>query len=169
MVYNKDMDISKLHFDGSCWPNPGGTAAYGYILRMPCADPKLTMVHPKHAVLGTSPRMSNNVAEFAGLYAGLAHYATLFPVSGDLIQCYGDSDLVVKVMSGIWKPKADKLYYPYYNLCDGIVKNLRSKGVMVKFAWIPREENEECDALSKVHTKKEISKELLDEAEFLLS
>lgn len=140
----------RLFFDGSCGPkNPGGTAAYGFAL---FKDGEESAVHTGSGVIGTGPGMSNNVAEFSALYEGLAAFAEL-ENSRAVISVFGDSNLVIRVMCGHWKAKADKLYYSYYKLAEGIVKNLRSKGHVITFDWVPRELNQVCDDLSKAHQK----------------
>lgn len=138
-------DHFSVFFDGSCWPNPGGTAAVGYVVRKGSEA-----LDRQHRVLATGPDMSNNVAEFAALYEGLAFYAYL-AISGHTVTCFGDSMLVVNIMSGKWRAKGEKLYTPYYHMCEGLVRTIRARGVTVLFCWIPREENTECDNLSKAH------------------
>jgi hypothetical protein len=59
----------------------------------------------------------------------------------------------VKIMKGIYRTNPEKLYYPYYCKLAGLVRELREKEVVISFRWIPREENTECDDLSKAHQK----------------
>jgi ribonuclease HI len=133
-----------LYFDGSCWPNPGGTAAYGFTLY---DGP--TKLADGHGVIDTSPAMSNNVAEFYSLYQGLSALSSdMFPVH---ITVKGDSQLVINVMNNRWHPKSDKLYYPEWRKVQNLVKELRWHGCQFTFQWIPREQNIEADDLSKVH------------------
>lgn len=138
-------DHLSVFFDGSCWPNPGGQAAIGYVVRKGSET-----LDREHRVLGTGPDMSNNVAEFSALHAGLAFYADL-AIAGDTVTCFGDSMLVINIMAGKWRAKGEKLYTPYYHKCAGLVRTIRARGVTVLFSWIPREENTECDNLSKAH------------------
>jgi ribonuclease HI len=143
------MSHYTLHFDGSCWKNPGGTAAYGYII----AEDGQGVIRSEHAVIGTGPEMSNNVAEFEGAYQALRDYALLPSRPGDVLRVLGDSNLVAQIMRGNWRAKDDKLYYPYYCKLNGVVRALREKEVSISFVWIPREENTICDDLSKAHNK----------------
>jgi len=50
-----------LNFDGSCWPNPGGKAGYGYVIH----DGDVT--YTDSGIIGTGPEFSNNYAEFFAL------------------------------------------------------------------------------------------------------
>lgn len=139
------MTHYKLFFDGSCGPkNPGGTAAYGYALHPAGAEEPIT----GHGIIGTGPRMSNNLAEFSALYEGLARLAEI-AVAGDTVNVLGDSKLVINVMNRWWKPKPEMLYFDAYKLVDGITRALRSKGLAITFDYIPREQNTYCDTLSK--------------------
>lgn len=143
------MKTHTLYFDGSCWKNPGGTAALGYVLQ----DTTKGVLRQEHAVIGTGPEMSNNVAEFEAAFQGLSDYSRLPAKVGDVVEVVGDSDLVVKIMSRVWRPKQDKLYYPYFVKLDRLVRALRGEGVAISFRWVPREENQLCDDLSKAHNK----------------
>jgi ribonuclease HI len=142
-----------LHFDGSCWPNPGGTAAYGFLLKR-----EGLVVDSGHGVIGSGPLMSNNLAEFYALGTGLNAFRDQHCVGLDLtiLKVYGDSDLVVKMMmrvqrTGEIKGDPSKLYFPAYEGAIQSLENIARSGVDVDFKWIPREENQECDDLSKAH------------------
>ncbi len=141
-----------LYFDGSCWPNPGGEAAYGYVLYR--GAEKITSGHDS---IGRSPEHSNNVAEFLGLAAG-------FKAFGDyrwgqnttvILNVYGDSQLVINIMSKKWNPGAEKLYYPAYLKAFFEARGARWNGAKISYTWIPREQNTECDELSKLHLKEQ--------------
>lgn len=140
------MTIYTLHFDGSCGPkNPGGTAAYGY-----------TITHGKeistaHGVIGTGPLMSNNLAEFTALGQGLQDFlAHGYNRRDALLNVRGDSQLVINIMGRRWKPKPESLYWPAYQWTDSLLRQIRRSGTAVNFDWIPREQNQECDNLSKM-------------------
>jgi hypothetical protein len=49
-------------------------------------------------------------------------------------------------MNRLWRARVDKLYYPYYKKCVGILGGFSRE--TLEYRWIPREENEEADALS---------------------
>jgi ribonuclease HI len=138
------LDMYTLYFDGSCGPiNPRGTAAYGYTLHRVGQK-----IKEGHAIIGTGEGMSNNLAEFSGLAAGLQEFMTL--VSGAaLLNVRGDSQVVINIMNRSWKARSNTLYWPAYVDADGWLREIRRKGVQVSFDWIPREQNTECDKLSK--------------------
>jgi ribonuclease HI len=152
MVSCWQMTIYTLYFDGSCGPvNPGGTAAYGFTLSRNGEN-----LEEGHAVVGCGPKMSNNYAEFAGLAAGLkAVESQLIPGHGRaVLNVFGDSQIVINIMSKRWRANPDKLYYPAWEEAFEVLRRLRQAGVTVFFDHIPREMNTECDRLSKVHTDK---------------
>lgn len=104
-------------------------------------------------VIGTSPLMSNNVAEFRALSVGLQWLIDRVQ-PGDSIDVRGDSQLVVKMMLGDYRPNSEKLYYLYWQEAFKLLSTLEiTKKIAVNFTWIPREENTRCDDLSKVHNK----------------
>lgn len=138
------MDTYTLHFDGSCGPkNPGGTAAFAYTIH----KNGLALTNGRE-VIGTGPAMSNNLAEFAGLGFALRR-CSLLAKHGDIINVRGDSQLVINIMGGRWKAKADKLYYPAYECAAKELRYLRLSRILVNLDWIPREQNTEADILSK--------------------
>ena len=133
-----------LHFDGSCWVNPGGTAKYGWTLSFPDGG-KIWDNGP----VGEGPLMSNNLAELYALAKGLAHSLT-HAKTGDIIEVFGDSEIAVKLMQGKYKANKEKLYYPAYEYCKKIEFIIHSKNIDVQYNWIPREKNQEADDLSKL-------------------
>lgn len=139
------MDHFCLHFDGSCWPNPGGTAAYGYVLSHNGGT-----VDSGHGVINTGPGMSNNVSEFCALYKGLQSFLTKVPGVAHL-SVLGDSNLVIQVMNKKWRANKDKLYWTAYDSSASLVRRIRNHGSTVTFDWIPRALNTKCDELSKAH------------------
>jgi ribonuclease HI len=127
-----------VYFDGLCFPkNPGGVAAYGYLV---LRDGMI--IHKGFRAVGEGKGMTNNVAEYEGLKA-----AAMWIVDNEIdekIQFLGDSQLVIKQIKGDWQVNSatSKKYVPE------IRQLLRGKDVT--FHWIPREENEEADKLSRV-------------------
>jgi ribonuclease HI len=144
------MQVFTLHFDGSCGPkNPGGTAAYGYAISSTgLAEP----IETGHGVIGTGPAMSNNLAEFTALAEGLLAFSKLLLVN-PILKVYGDSKIVINIMSKTWRATSDKLYYPAYLRAAELLRRLRVKGVTVSFDHVYREQNQLCDDLSKAHQK----------------
>ena len=133
-----------IHSDGSCWPNPGGPIGYGYTIKTE------TNHWAHHGSIVPGPGNTNNVAEFAALYEALAYAVTTIGLHpGDTVNCYSDSQIMVNLMCGLYSPNPEKSYFQNYFLCSGLVKEYRRRGICFNFHWIPREQNQECDDLSK--------------------
>jgi ribonuclease HI len=127
-----------VYFDGLCYPkNPGGVAAYGYLIYR---DGEL--IHKGFGAVGEGRGMTNNVAEYEGLKAALQWIND----NGidEKIVIKGDSQLVIKQIKGDWQVKSgtSKRYVPE-------IKELMG-GRDLSFVWIPREENENADKLSRI-------------------
>jgi ribonuclease HI len=135
-------------FDGACWPNPNGHAASGALVKR---DGVRIFEHAEY--IGHE-NTSNNVAEYHGLIAVLK-----FLVDEGIQDAvvYGDADMVIKQMTGVWKAgnltKAEKkgkipirprYYLPYFKQAN----ELRLKLPRVQFRWIRRNFNTEADFLS---------------------
>ncbi len=127
-----------VYFDGLCYPkNPCGVAAYGYLVYRDGA-----LIHRGFRAVGEGKGMTNNVAEYEGLMAA-AQWLNDEGVMEKIV-IKGDSQLVIKQMKGEWKINSatSKKYVPE-------IKRLL-EGKDVSFSWVPREENEEADKLSRV-------------------
>lgn len=122
--------------DGGCWPNPGGPVTWGWVIE---EDDGSYVAHDS-GVLPPAPNNSNNVAEYESLIQLLSHAD-----SNDLPlrEVRMDSKLIVKQASGRWACKAEHLK-PMQRLASGLLITL---GVRIR--WIPREENESADALTR--------------------
>ncbi len=126
--------------DGGSRGNPG-VAGYGALVRDGDTG---ALLAERAEPLG---RVSNNVAEYRGLIAGLEAAAALDPAADVLVRL--DSKLVVEQMSGRWKIKHEdmrRLALQARDLAAGIV----GAGGSVRYEWIPRAENTDADALSNV-------------------
>jgi ribonuclease HI len=129
-----------VYIDGLCEPvNPGGTATFGYVIR----DDSGSIIASKFGIVGKGPAMSNNVAEYAALCEALG-FLLRKKRENSPTEVRGDSALVVNQMSGKWKLRKG-LYSEKYQ--EAV--RLRSRFTDLRFRWIPREENEEADALSR--------------------
>ncbi|OPX76476.1 MAG: Ribonuclease HI [Methanosaeta sp. PtaB.Bin018] len=127
-----------VYFDGLCHPkNPCGVAAFGYLVLR-----NGQVVHKGFRAVGEGKGMTNNVAEYEGLMAAAQWIAD--EGIEEKIVIKGDSQLVIKQMKGEWKVKSatSKKYVPK------IERLLEGKDV--SFVWVPREENEEADRLSRL-------------------
>lgn len=95
----------------------------------------------------SSALVTNNVSEWEGCFGGLMRVerlkkeATFIP--GLLIE--GDSDLVIRQLTGLWKTKT----LPLEELRDECLDILGRMGMPWSARWIPREQNEYCDALGR--------------------
>ena len=128
----------KLYFDGSCEPkNPGGIAGYGW--RLVGMDG--TEVKNDRGEVCRGMGATNNIAEWAAVTMGL-RYLKEQKWHGDL-EIYGDSQLVIRQLLGEYKVRKDTLI-PYHKECIGMLEKWQWSAT-----WIPREQNEECDKLSK--------------------
>jgi ribonuclease HI len=129
-------------FDGACEPvNPGGTASFGVVIK----DKDGTVLLRDAGVVGKGKAMSNNVAEYAGVRHILKHLSSRPPAR---LTIHGDSNLVINQLNGKWRIKKG-LYLSIATETKELLARLRGVGWQINFRWIPREQNEECDALSK--------------------
>jgi ribonuclease HI len=93
------------------------------------------------------------VAEYAGVRHILKYLSSRPPGRATI---HGDSNLVINQLNDRWRIKK--------GLCISIaietkelLAYLRGLGWQINFCWIPREQNEECDALSKKTADKQDS------------
>lgn len=136
-------------FDGVCEPkNPGGHAAWGAVVHVDGVE-----VYREGGYCGVGPQMSNNVAEYTGFVAALTEALK----HAGKIHVRGDSRLVICQLTvqpkhisqmknpGKWMMRGG-LYEPFYRQAE---KLMRKHGNRVTLEWIPRDENDICDVLSK--------------------
>ena len=119
-------------FDGATNPNPG-ERGIGGVLKGP-AGQRIEIAE----AIGWG---SNNEAEYAALIAVLDAAIT---AQVQAIDVYGDSQLVIKQVSGEWLINAKGLV----PLCRSVL-DLMVQIPSVKLHWVPRDQNVEADALSK--------------------
>lgn len=120
-----------LFFDGACRGNPGPMAIGAVLME----NGKKVKEVSKRIGMGT-----NNIAEWRALIEGLK----LAKAHGcKALEVRGDSQLIIKQISGQYKVKSDNLI-PLFNearkLCGGFDG--------LRFKWVKREENLYTDALS---------------------
>ena len=124
-------------FDGCCEPkNPGGHAAWGAAV-----DVDGVSVYRKGGYCGSGPSMSNNVAE----YCAFINVAQECMKHSGVIEIRGDSKLVVMQLNGKWRTHGG-LYMPFYQEAKQYWLKIRDRS---RLTWIPREQNDICDVLSK--------------------
>jgi ribonuclease HI len=128
-----------VFIDGACEPvNPKGTASYGLVVK---SDGIVIVSEGK--IVGSGEGFSNNVAEYQALLAFLTWYTDTKQTDTAIV--HGDSKLVICQMSGQWRINGG-MYYPTYQKC---VKLFQPIAHSIRFQWIPREQNQEADNLSK--------------------
>lgn len=147
----------RIYFDGACEPvNPGGTAAYGFVIK---GEDGRNIV-ARSAVVGRGKGMTNNVAEYSGLIAALRELRTFN--EKERVEILGDSKLVVEMVGRRWgyeRTASGKIkgWNPHREaphlrkLLDEVLALLDGREYATR--WIPREQNQECDDLSKEHAK----------------
>ena len=121
-----------INADGGSRGNPG-PAGYGAVV---CA-PDGTVLAERAASLGF---VTNNVAEYSGLIAGLQAARDLGAV---IVTARMDSKLVVEQMSGRWKVKHPDMK-PLVQKATALVGEFER----VDFEWVPRAENSHADRLA---------------------
>ncbi|MEO7421449.1 MAG: reverse transcriptase-like protein [Ornithinibacter sp.] len=127
-----------IEADGGSRGNPG-VGGYGALVRD--ADTGALLAE-RAAPLG---KVSNNVAEYRGLIAGLESAARID--SGADVLARMDSKLVVEQMSGRWKIKHEDMRRLALEAREVAAEFIRAGG-SVRYEWIPREKNKDADALS---------------------
>lgn len=119
--------------DGGSRGNPG-PAGYGAVVLDAATGETL---REAAEYLGT---VTNNVAEYRGLIAGLRAARELDPAA--TVRVRMDSKLVVEQMSGRWKVK-----HPDMRPLAAEAKSILPPG-QVSYEWIPREKNKHADRLA---------------------
>jgi len=131
----------ELYFDGYCETNPGVFGGYGVVIK------KDNEIVKTISQTFTGENISNNVAEYKGLFAGL-DYLLAEGLQDNDVSIYGDSMLVINQMSGTWRIKKGL----YKNIAKQ-TKELVKKFSNIEFSWIPREQNTEADSLSRPESR----------------
>lgn len=128
-----------VHFDGACQPPKGpGIAAYGFTVEG-------TGLDFEDSGLATPPfsqHSTNNVAEYAGAIAAL-EWLLRNDYHGRVL-VFGDSELVIRQMTGEYEVRAEHLKAYRDRLAQ-----LAGQFSSVEWQWIPREQNTRADRLSK--------------------
>jgi len=120
---------------------PAGTATFGVVIK----DKDGAVLLRDRGMVGKGEAMPNNVAE----YAGVLHVPKCLSCRPPgRVTIYGDSNLVINQLSGRWNINKG-LYLSIATETKELLAYLRDLGWQIDFCWIPREQNEECDRLSK--------------------
>jgi len=133
--------------DGACEPvNPGGTATFGVVVY----DEHGQELAAECGVIMRGLGATNNVAEFAAAACAMQLVRALGVPPGSHLTLHGDSQLWVRMLNGIGGPRTlDAPYVPFYEQAGDELAALRADGITVTITWVPREQNQRADALSK--------------------
>lgn len=127
------------HFDGACQKlGREMIASYGFTVEgigVPIEGCGL-------AVAPGAPHATNNVAEYAGAICALERLREE-GFHGHVV-LRGDSQLVIRQMTGEYRVESERLK-AYHERLRQLVREF----AVVRFEWVPREENVRADALSK--------------------
>jgi ribonuclease HI len=135
-------DSLTLYFDGACEPrNPGGWATAGWVI-FDDAGKELACGSDVAAPAG-SPVATNNHAEYCALGFGLK-WLTDHGWRGKL-KVRGDSMLICCQVAGKWKCNKAHLV-SLRDRCRALLSQVATEWAI---AWVPREQNERADALSR--------------------
>ncbi len=130
--------------DGSCGPrNPGGTAAYGFVIK----NEEMEVIHTGSGRVCKGAEATNNVAEMEGMYQAMLLVAKEHPKAN--VEFNADSSLVIALMRGEAKARSGK-YLPYYAKSIALAEPFIEKKLW-KFRWIQRGFNSEADELAQYH------------------
>ena len=126
---------ASLHFDGATAPSNPGPSTAAYVLTICGEQEPISGVR----YLGWQ---TSNIAEYEaiimGMEAALRHEV-------QFLRIYGDSNLVIRQVGGQWQPKMPHIK----ELCKR-ARALRDQFQEYRFQWVPRSDNEQADAISKV-------------------
>ena len=139
------MTDYRLYFDGLCdrasirgARNPGGLSTYGWLLY----DGDKVIAQDYGIVHKGGTESTNNVAEYTALIRGLEYVSQ--EMSDVSLSVYGDSRLVINQVTAIYGVYAP-LLKPLYSQAATLIDQIRH----CHFQWIPREQNEAADQLSR--------------------
>lgn len=128
----------EIFCDGLCEPvNPGGTATWGFVIKRDGI-----IIKKDCGILGNGAGMTNNVAEYSAAINAIK-WLREQGLTDEKAILLSDSQLLIFQLQGRYAVRSNRLR-PLYDRLTKELKAVRKIG----FRWIPREENEEADALS---------------------
>jgi ribonuclease HI len=143
------MNQITIFCDGSCEPvNPGGYACCGFVAYEGDVSGRRGATRPdpifdKYGCIGNGPGMTNNIAEYRAVIAALKWAKKNF--ADRRLEFRTDSQLVVRQVNGQWDCNKEHL----------IVLRDQAREILFSFEdakliWIPRDENDVADYLTRV-------------------
>ena len=131
------------YVDGAIEPkNPGGVPAYGYVVFHDGV-----LIQEGYGLVESPVKLTNNVAEFEAVIAALSYLVEMGLIS-ETVQIMSDSQLIINLSRGT---KSTKM--PHLRQLRQRVRELERNFVEVQYQWIPREQNEYADMLSRLAYK----------------
>jgi ribonuclease HI len=131
------MSAAKIWFDGACEPrNPGGHGTWGFVVE----TSDITV--EQRGYIGEGDGVTNNVAEYTALIEALKY--TRDRVHATTVHVHGDSQLAIRQMTGEYNVNSARLR-PLWQAARRVAEEFDS----VRYQWVPREQNERADRLSK--------------------
>jgi ribonuclease HI len=134
--------------DGLCEPrNPGGWACWAWLAR----SPKGATLQSAYGCLGHGFEMTNNRAEYAAVIEALTYASSRLDLLVDRklgIAIQSDSQLVINQVTGAARINKTHLAALRQHIIE-LEGQFSDRGVPLSFAWIPREENADADALTR--------------------
>ncbi|MGI9863065.1 ribonuclease HI [Moorella naiadis] len=128
-----------VNCDGLCEPvNPGGTACYGWVARKDGEKLKESW-----GVICSGPGATNNVAEYTAVIEAMK-WLIENGFAKERIEIRSDSQLCIYQLTGDYAVRSARIK-PLYREA----RKLAQKFSSLRFRWVPREENEEADELSR--------------------
>jgi len=125
--------------DGLCEPvNPGGIACYGWI-----ASRDGLKLSEGLGVAARGSRATNNVAEYQAVIEAL-RWLLSAGHSGEPVELRSDSQLVTRQLAGDYAVRSGRIR-PLYDQARALLSQFRD----IRLRWVPRDQNEEADALSR--------------------
>ena len=128
------------YIDGLAQPRNPGTGTYGYVIY----DGQKKLAEGS-GLAGYD--VTSNYSEYAALEQALSRLRSM-RVEGDVL-IRSDSKLLVGHLSSGWKVKGG-MYVEKLKAVRDLLKEFGS----VRFEWIPREENQEADLLTRIAYEK---------------
>jgi len=137
-VRKENLSKVFIYTDGASLGNPG-RAGIGVIIY----SSDKSLIKKVGKFIGTA---TNNVAEYVALIYGLQEALGL---NVREVECFLDSELLVRQLKGVYKVRDSKLVL-FYNQ----VKHLQSLFKKIDFHHIGREKNSQADKLAKEAAKR---------------
>lgn len=136
-----------IYCDASIEPiNPGGVCAWAYIVKY-----KGERIHEDVRIEGWGDKFTNNMGEYMAVVGAMLWLIRLPLEKQKPVILRSDSQLIINQCLGKWGCHDRKLVN-YHAL---IAKAQQQYSKNIKFHWIPREQNQEADALSRsLYTEK---------------